>query len=155
MKTSLTSPIARIGRRSALLAMLLGCATGVTTTACGVDAVSRTQTEAVQPDPGVVGLASFYARGLHGRKTASGVPFDANALVAAHPVHPFGTMLLVTNLENGKSVEVEVVDRGPARRVRREGVIVDLSPAAAKVLGFVSDGRARVRVVRLSDGAGD
>lgn len=137
------------------MAMLLGCVTGVTTTACGVDAVSRAQTETIQPEPGVVGLASFYARGLHGRKTASGVPFDANALVAAHPVHPFGTRLLVTNLENGNSVEVEVVDRGPARRVRREGVIVDLSPAAAKVLGFVSDGRARVRVVRLSSENGD
>lgn len=150
MKTRLT--FARIGRRSALLAILLGCAGGVTTAACGVDA-ARPQTEADQPEPGVIGLASFYARGLHGRKTASGVPFDANALVAAHPVHPFGTMLLVTNLENGKSVEVEVVDRGPARRVRREGVIVDLSPAAARLLGFVSDGRARVRVVRLSKDA--
>ena len=143
-------PCSRVNRRSVLLAMLLGCVTAVTTTGCDVDALSRPKAEVVRPNTGVVGLASFYARSLHGRKTASGVPFDANALVAAHPVHPFGTRLRVTNLENGNSVEVEVVDRGPARRVQREGVIVDLSPAAARVLGFVSDGRARVRVVRLS-----
>lgn len=121
--------------------------------ACRADAVARTAATEIAPPPiesGTTGLASFYARSLHGRRTASGIPFNAHALVAAHPTYAFGTVLRVTNLENGRTVDVEVVDRGPARSARRDGVVVDLSPAAAKTLGFVSDGRARVRVTRLS-----
>jgi len=98
-----------------------------------------------------VGLASYYARSLDGKRTASGVPFDNGALVAAHPTYPFGTVVRVTNLRNDRSVDVRIVDRGPTRAVRTKGVIIDLSRAAADALGFLEDGRTRVRleVVRL------
>ena len=93
-----------------------------------------------------VGLASFYGSEFQGKKTASGASFDKNQLTAAHPWYPGGTVLKVTNVENSRSVRVRVTDRGPARPVRREGVIIDLSHAAARRLAFTDDGRARVRV---------
>jgi rare lipoprotein A len=93
-----------------------------------------------------VGYATYYARMFDGRTTASGVPFDVDAMVAAHPSYPFGTLLRVTNLRNGSSTRVRIVDRGPARGPRCSGVIIDLSPAAAKSLGMIRAGRAPVRV---------
>ena len=92
------------------------------------------------------GLASYYHRALHGRRTASGTRLNMNDMVAAHPTYPFGTVVRVTNLDNGRSVRVRVVDRGPVRRLRKEGVIIDVSHAAAKALGFLEEGRARVRL---------
>jgi rare lipoprotein A len=92
------------------------------------------------------GLASWYGRDFQGRRTASGVPFDARAMVAAHPTLPFGVRVRVHRVATGKSVEVRIVDRGPAPRPRGEGVIIDLSEAAATRLGFVRDGRTRVRL---------
>ena len=101
-----------------------------------------------EPEPMEVqeGTASYYSRALNGRRTASGVPFDNDAMVAAHPIYSFGTIVRVTNLENNKSVTVRIVDRGPARGARRKGVIIDVSRAAAKALGFIQDGRTRVRL---------
>ena len=99
--------------------------------------------------PSHIGLASYYGSGFHGRRTASGVRFDARRLVAAHPKLPFGTRLRVTNLANNRSVVVRVIDRGPAPRLQRDGVIIDLSHAAAERLDFVRAGRARVRVTRI------
>jgi rare lipoprotein A len=93
-----------------------------------------------------VGLASWYGGAFHGRRTASGVPFDKRAMVAAHPTLPFGTRVRVHRVATGKSVEVRIVDRGPAARPRAEGVIIDLSEAAATRLGFVREGRTRVRL---------
>jgi rare lipoprotein A len=69
-----------------------------------------------------------------------------NSLIAAHPSYPFGTVLRVTNVRNGRAVEVRVVDRGPARGPRAEGVIIDVSYRAAQTLNFVRSGRTRVRV---------
>jgi rare lipoprotein A len=69
-----------------------------------------------------------------------------NAMVAAHPSYPFGTVLRVTNVTNGRAVEVRVVDRGPSRGPRDDGVIIDMSYGAAGVLDFVREGRTRVRV---------
>jgi rare lipoprotein A len=92
------------------------------------------------------GLASYYGPGFDGRVTASGARFDMKALVAAHPSYPFGTVVRVTNLNNGRTVDVRVVDRGPARGPRADGVIIDLSQGAAEVLGFIRAGRARVRL---------
>lgn len=94
------------------------------------------------------GLASYYARRFDGRPTASGVRFDNDEMVAAHPTFPFGTLLRVTNVRNGKTVQVRVVDRGPAMRERRRGVIIDLSRAAARRLDFIDEGRTRVRIAR-------
>jgi rare lipoprotein A len=92
------------------------------------------------------GLASYYGSGFDGKVTASGARFNQNALVAAHPSYPFGTILRVTNITNGRAVEVRVVDRGPAQGPRKEGVIIDVSHKAADTLNFVRAGRARVRV---------
>jgi rare lipoprotein A len=92
------------------------------------------------------GFATYYAKMLDGRRTASGIPFDNDDMVAAHPHYPFGTVVRVTNLRNGRAVEVRIVDRGPARQVRASGVIIDLSRAAAQKLGFITAGRTRVRL---------
>ena len=92
------------------------------------------------------GKATYYGPKFHGRKTASGRRFNQNDLVAAHPSLPFGTVAQITNLENGRTINVHVVDRGPAKRVQRRGVIIDLSTAAAKKLGFLKKGKAKVRI---------
>jgi rare lipoprotein A len=91
-------------------------------------------------------LASFYGPGFEGKPTASGIPFDKTAMVAAHPTYPFGTVVRVTNLANKRQVLVRVVDRGPAMRPRTEGVVIDVSSGAASRLDFVRQGRTRVRL---------
>jgi rare lipoprotein A len=96
---------------------------------------------------GEVGLASYYARRFQGRTTASGARYDMNGLTCAHPTAPFGTRLRVTDLESGRSVVVTVTDRGPFS----DGRIVDVSLAAARRLGLVQRGVARVRVERAGD----
>src|SRR3954465_7854779 len=69
------------------------------------------------------GLASYYARSLQGKETASGEEHDNRDMVAAHPKYPLGTRVRVTNLENGKSAVVRITDRGATAPNRREGVI--------------------------------
>jgi rare lipoprotein A len=103
------------------------------------------------------GFATYYAAVLDGRRTASGTRFDNDDLVAAHPRLPFGTKVRVTNLRNGRTVIVTIVDRGPVRRVRAAGVIIDLSRAAAERLDFIEQGRARVRleIRAVEDDEGD
>jgi rare lipoprotein A len=98
------------------------------------------------------GFASYYARGFDGKPAASGARFNTSSMVAAHPTYPFGTVVRVTNLKNGRSVHVRIVDRGPTRGPRGDGVIIDLSRAAAGALGFIRDGRTRVRLEVLSWG---
>ena len=98
------------------------------------------------------GYASYYGRGFDGQTTASGTVFDNRALIAAHPAYPFGTVVRVTNLGNQRSVNVEIVDRGPSPAVRARGVIIDVSNAAAQRLDLIERGRARVRVEVLSWG---
>jgi rare lipoprotein A len=99
------------------------------------------------------GLASYYGEGFHGKTTASGVRFDMNALVASHPSYPFGTRLRVTNLANGRSVSLRIVDRGPAAQLRAKGIVIDVSRRAAEVLGFIQQGRTRVRLEVLAWGS--
>lgn len=96
-------------------------------------------------DPIQVGLASYYGEGFHGRKTAGGEKFDKQEMVAAHPTYPMGTQMRVTNLRNGRAVVVRVNDRGPAKKHRAQGVIVDVSESAASQLGFRRAGRTRVK----------
>jgi rare lipoprotein A len=98
--------------------------------------------ELVQPPPGSVGIASYYGKKFHGRKTASGERFDMNAMTAAHRTLPFGTKVRVTNLENGSRVVLRINDRGPVSEQR----LIDVSYGAAKELGFVTQGLTRVRV---------
>jgi rare lipoprotein A len=91
---------------------------------------------------GEEGEASFYASSLAGRPTASGVPYDPEALTCAHRTAPFGQRLRVTNLVNGRSVIVAVTDRGPFV----SGRVVDLSMSAARELGMVERGHVPVRL---------
>ncbi|HSK21394.1 MAG TPA: septal ring lytic transglycosylase RlpA family protein [Longimicrobiales bacterium] len=102
----------------------------------------------------VTGGATFYANKFEGRRTASGIPFRQNQMVAAHRGYPFGTILRVTNLRNDRSVNVRVVDRGPFGASAARGTIIDLSRRAAENLGFISAGRAQVRVEVLEWGRG-
>jgi rare lipoprotein A len=85
------------------------------------------------------GIASFYTEGT---RTASGEKFDTNQLTAAHPSLPFGTRLRVTNVATGKSVTVRVNDRGPYV----PGRVVDVSYSAARMLGMVGGGVAKVKL---------
>lgn len=91
------------------------------------------------------GIASWYGKRFHGRKTASGERFNQEAMTCAHRTLPFGAQLKVTNLENNKEVMVTVNDRGPFIKSR----IIDLSHAAAKWLEFAHLGVVRVRVQRI------
>ena len=88
------------------------------------------------------GEASWYGKGFHGEKTARGEKFDQNDLTAAHPTLPLGTEATVTNLETGKSVDVEINDRGPYTKGRD----LDLSRKAAKKIGLKEDGAAPVKI---------
>ncbi|MBI9067900.1 MAG: septal ring lytic transglycosylase RlpA family protein [Salinivirgaceae bacterium] len=89
-----------------------------------------------------IGLASFYADKFDGRVTASGAIFNQKKLTAAHRTLPFGTTVKVTNLENSKTVEVTINDRGPFVNDRS----IDLSRAAAEELDFIKKGVAKVKV---------
>jgi rare lipoprotein A (peptidoglycan hydrolase) len=97
-----------------------------------------------------VGAASWYGPGFSGRKTASGEVFDETKFTAAHKTMPLGTRARVTHLGNGKSVEVVINDRGP----HTDGRMIDLSKAAAKALGMIDNGIAKVRIelMRCRDG---
>jgi rare lipoprotein A len=88
------------------------------------------------------GRASFYGRNHHGHVTASGEAFDMNALTAAHRTLEFGTVVRVTNLDSGQVVKVRINDRGPFV----SGRVIDLSEKAARTLGIIDDGVARVRI---------
>jgi len=102
-----------------------------------------------------IGDATHYAARFEGRKTASGVIFEGDKAMAAHPTYPFGTVVRVTYLHNGRSVTVVIVDRGPYGKNRQEGAIIDLSPVAAKILGMLRVGQARVKLEVLAWGNGE
>ena len=106
-----------------LLFVLTGCATGRASH-------SRIEGSALS------GEASWYGHPHHGQRTASGEIYDMNKLTAAHRTLPLGTRVLVTNLDNGRTVEVRINDRGPFRKNR----VLDLSYAAARSLGAVGEG---------------
>jgi rare lipoprotein A len=98
------------------------------------------------PERVQIGLASWYGPGFHGKKTASGEIFNMYELTAAHRTFPIGSYVMVTNLENGKSVLVRINDRGPFIK----GRIIDLSYAAAKLIDLIGPGVVPVRVELLS-----
>lgn len=93
-----------------------------------------------------LGEASYYASKFNGRRMASGEIYDESQLTAAHRTLAFGTRVRVTNISNGRSVIVTIKDRGPSPRNR----IIDLSERAARDLGFLREGIARVRVEVVS-----
>jgi len=88
----------------------------------------------------VRGKATYYASKFHGRRTSNGDIYSNNKMTAAHLKLPFGTIVTVTNLDNGRSVDVRVNDRGP----HTKAYIIDVSQAAAKELGFYGKGVANV-----------
>jgi len=140
-----------------LLLLLAGCGTprppgpqGGTTPATQRPYVIRGRT--YYPIPSAegyreTGIASWYGRPFHGRTTASGELYDMYAFTAAHKTLPMGTVLLVKNRDNGRSTVVRINDRGPFVRDR----IIDLSYAAAKKLGMIGPGTARVEITALAE----
>lgn len=101
----------------------------------------RVYTPAEQPDYAASGEASWYGSDFHGRRTANGEIFSANAITGAHPTLPLPSYVRVTNQANGRSVIVRVNDRGPYM----PGRIMDLSHRAAAMLGYVNNGHAQIQ----------
>jgi rare lipoprotein A len=132
--------------RTRQIATILVPALGIALAGCA----ARSPATRSAPRSGVLevreGLASYYGEAFHGKRTASGAPFDMRAMVAAHPSYPFGTIVRVTNLSNGRTAQVRILDRGPASGPRAAGVVIDVSYGAAEALGFVQQGRTRVRL---------
>ncbi len=95
------------------------------------------------------GVASWYGPEFDGRKTANGERYDMHAMTAAHRTLPFGTVVEVRDLDNGKSCRVRINDRGPFVHRR----IVDLSYAAARALDMVGPGTAHVELAVVSPGS--
>jgi rare lipoprotein A len=106
--------------------------------------ISCSSATTVRPEPVFqqVGLASYYARKFHGRRTASGERYNENTYTAAHASLAFGSRVIVRNLKNNLTVTVRINDRGPFIK----GRIIDLSLAAARDLKMVRDGVAKVHV---------
>ncbi len=116
--------------------------------ACGRAARVQPPAAAATPIAIQVGTASWYGKPYHGRQAASGEIYDMESLTAAHQTLSFGTRVHVENLDNGKSVDVRINDRGPFSDDR----IIDVSRAAARALGMLESGTARVRIKVLSIG---
>lgn len=93
----------------------------------------------------ITGRASFYSDKLHGRKMSNGERYHKDSMTCAHLKLPFGTMLKVKNMRNGKEVIVKVTDRGPFSK----RFVLDLSKAAAKELGFIRAGHTKVEITVL------
>ena len=91
------------------------------------------------------GIASYYGKRFHGRRTASGERFDMHGLTAAHRTLPFGSLVRVTNPATGRSVTVRINDRGPFSH----GRLIDLSRAAAEEIGLVARGHGTVELALL------
>jgi len=119
----------------------LVCVVALTVAGCGF---FRRAPAPIDTYPGTVqtGTASWYGPGFHGNRTSSGEIYDQNELTAAHQTLPLGTRVAVTNLDNGRQVEVRINDRGPFAK----GRVIDLSYAAARMLGMVGPGTAPVRI---------
>jgi len=116
----------------------------------------KPRAQRVPPPPGSVrvgyaetGLASWYGHPYHGRRAANGEIYDMEQMTAAHRTLPFNTWVRVQNLENHRTAEVRIIDRGPFV----DGRVIDVSHAAARQLEFLGPGTARVRftVVRLPE----
>jgi len=130
--TVAAAPADEAARQDAPPAALATCDTA--DAACGYEAV---------------GVASYYARMLEGRPTATGEPYDHDDLTAAHRTLPLGSLVEVTNPSNGRAIVVRVNDRGPFVR----GRLIDLSGASADALDFRDDGITQVRVRYLGRAA--
>ena len=143
-----------------LAAVVTGCATSrgsapvppAVVTPIPAPAPPRPSTPA-EPSPSLVqtGIASWYGRVHHGRKTASGERYDMTEMTAAHRSLPIGTRVRVTNLANGRTVVVRVNDRGPFV----DGRLIDVSHAAARALDALGAGVFKARIEVLEDTAAE
>jgi len=114
------------------------------------EGMTRKQIEAIKDHPQVqIGIASYYGRRFHKKRTANGEIFNMYKVSAAHKTYPLGTKVKVTNMKNGKSIKLTINDRGPYVK----GRIIDLSYKAARKIDFVNQGTTKVRidVIRLGD----
>ena len=135
------APRGPLSARPAALAVCLGAGLAllIAAAACGVKTAPQSMTPSGKPQRG---LASWYGPKFHGRTTANGERYNMMDLTAAHKTLPFGTFVHVTNRANNKTIVVRINDRGPFVR----GRIIDLSYAAAKVIGASSTGVVDVEV---------
>src|SRR5688572_227481 len=121
-----------VARRAAVIA-LAGALAG---TGCALFKPSPPAPAPPFEDGAQIGEASWYGPGFHGRRTANGERYDQDGLTAAHRTLPFDTRVRVTNLANGRTVELRINDRGPYIG----GRIIDLSRAGARVIGLIGPG---------------
>jgi len=125
-----------------ILSGLAGCTTPTPSAPPGPPVAVQQQPIAPQPFFTQTGLASFYGHAHDGKITASGQNFDLREFTAAHRTLAFGTLVRVTDLENGQTITVKITDRGPFVR----GRVIDVSLAAARALGMQEKGVTRVRL---------
>ena len=114
------------------------------------DGMSRKEIESIRNHPQVqIGIASYYGKKFHKKRTANGQIFNMYKVSAAHKTLPLGTRIRVTNLQNRRSLTMTVIDRGPFVK----GRILDCSMGAAKKLGFYTTGTANVKIdiIELGD----
>ncbi|MBK1644173.1 septal ring lytic transglycosylase RlpA family lipoprotein [Thiocapsa imhoffii] len=124
-----------------MIKTILVASVGILLFASGPNAEAR-----IKPGHTQSGIASYYHDSLHGRKTASGQIYNKNIRSAAHKTLPLGTKVRVTDTKTGKSVVVQINDRGPFIK----GRIIDLSRSAARDLGIIKRGITPVKVEVLS-----
>jgi rare lipoprotein A len=125
-----------------MLFMSVGCQTISPAQRTEKSKIEQTIDHYAAPD-GAEGIACYYAKRYHGRRTSSGEIYSPQKLTAAHPSLPLGTRVKVVNLANGKSVIVTVNDRCR----EHEEVFIDLSRKAARQLGMIGQGKANVRII--------
>ncbi|MEE8076703.1 MAG: septal ring lytic transglycosylase RlpA family protein [Candidatus Binatia bacterium] len=145
LRHRLLKPWARlISRRLPLLLLLSSIACSLPPTSAKVPLSPPTENRVSQ-----TGIASWYGPGFHGLRTASGAIYNQYDMTAAHKTLPLGSRVMVTNIQNGRSVEVTINDRGPFAK----GRIIDLSYAAANTLGMVGQGTIPVRIEVIDSGS--
>jgi len=132
--------------------LVLTIIAGLTSPAVSQEEASLVPSSVEQPVFSQVGLATCYGGRAVGHETANGERLAKHSLTAAHRSLPFGTVIRVTNLENGRVVKVRINDRGP--NIHRRSRILDLSMDAAGVLGLRPCGIARIRIEELSSDQG-
>ncbi len=128
--------------------LLLGCAQKHETSAMRAEGSGIDHQKIIRDNkiPIKIGYASYYANSLEGRQTACGERYCKDKLTAAHKTLPFGTMVRVTRLSTGKQVIVVINDRGPYVK----GRLIDLSLEAAKEIGMIKAGIAKVKIEVVS-----
>ncbi|MCL7489106.1 MAG: septal ring lytic transglycosylase RlpA family protein [Desulfobulbaceae bacterium] len=146
---------------AALLLLLSGCGPATVTPESSATKIAPTQKpytiggRTYYPIPSAdgyreTGIASWYGRKFHGRKTSNGETYNMHDMTAAHKILPMGTVLLVRNLENGRETVVRVNDRGPFIR----GRIIDLSYKAATEIGIDQRGLAKAEIIAMGESVG-